>query len=159
MKLEHFVCCTVVSIFVILSCAQQYHCLSHDSIVGYCTDVKRGVVQPVLSKTVHKPNNKWFKALRKTDVTLRLPEVNFHYINSKFLFSFSFCLRKSNVEYFKLFKYPSNVCQGFSRFFFFFVHIIHCMITNNFCYINSVYLCRYFQYRLESFRSQLHASK
>lgn len=29
-----------------------------------------------MAKMIHKPNNKYFKLFRKTDVTMRFPEVN-----------------------------------------------------------------------------------
>ncbi|XP_055318190.1 uncharacterized protein LOC129576714 [Sitodiplosis mosellana] len=75
MKLDHFVCCIFASILVIFSCAQQYNCLSHDSTIGLCSNVSRNNSVPILSKVIHKPNNKFMKYFRKTDVTIRFPEV------------------------------------------------------------------------------------
>lgn len=69
MKLAIFVC----SVVWLILCVRHSDGISHDSIIGYCSNVTRN--PPCVSKIVHKPNNRYFKMFRKTDVTIRFPEV------------------------------------------------------------------------------------
>ncbi|KAJ6649093.1 hypothetical protein Bhyg_04326 [Pseudolycoriella hygida] len=58
--------------FCVLLCAYHYQGLPHDTIIGECFNRNR--TSPVISKVVYKPNNKFFRSFRKTNLTLRLPE-------------------------------------------------------------------------------------
>lgn len=72
MKLIIFVSC----VLFVISCAHHSCGLSHDSNIGYCSNISQNRSVPVMAKMIHKPNNKYFKLFRKTDVTMRFPEVN-----------------------------------------------------------------------------------
>lgn len=91
MKFEQFVLCTFASILMILSCAEQYQCISHDSSVGFCSNVTRTNSVPLVSKVIHKPNNKFMKFFRKTEITIRFPEVT--------VFLFCFCYTKNRTTF------------------------------------------------------------
>lgn len=89
MKLNQFVRCIFGSFLVFLSCAQQYECLSHDSTIGLCSNVSRNSV-PLSSIVIHKPNNRFMKWFRKTEVRIRFPQV---------ILSFLFIFLVSKIEH------------------------------------------------------------
>lgn len=63
--------------FTIIVLIKQSYCVSHDSEIGNCSNVGWDRSIPMFSTNIHKPNNRWFSTFRKTDYTVRFPEVIF----------------------------------------------------------------------------------
>lgn len=63
------------SIIVFLSCARMTQSVSHDTNIGFCQDVMWDRTVPLMTKVVHKRNNRIFASVRKIELELRFPEV------------------------------------------------------------------------------------
>lgn len=55
----------------------QAYCISHNVQLGICGNgtISRNDPSLLLARNIHKPNNRYFSFMRKTEYTVRLPEV------------------------------------------------------------------------------------
>lgn len=71
----NFLNCLLLGVIAFLSCARTTRSVGHDSNIGICQDVIWNRSAPLMTKVVHKNNNRMFKMFRKIELTLRFPEV------------------------------------------------------------------------------------
>lgn len=75
MNVKIFLKHVIASALLLFSCAELSLGLSHNLILGQCSNLSPNRSIPMLTQAVAKQNNKWFSMFRKTDVTLRFPRV------------------------------------------------------------------------------------
>lgn len=75
MNVKIFLRHVIASAFLLFSCVEFSLGLSHNLILGQCSNLTPNRSTPTLTQAVAKQNNKWFSMFRKTDVTLRFPRV------------------------------------------------------------------------------------
>lgn len=68
---------TLLGAIALLSCSHLAQSVGHDSSIGFCNDITWGRSAPMMTKVVHKQNNRLFRSVlgRKVELTLRFPEV------------------------------------------------------------------------------------
>lgn len=64
-----------LSVIALFSCSHVAQSVSHDSNIGFCTNFVWNRSVPLMTTVVHKQNNRMFRMFRKTDLTLRFPQV------------------------------------------------------------------------------------
>lgn len=70
-----FLTISIFGVIALFSCAHVARSVGHDVNVGFCTNVIWNRSVPMMTKVVHKQNNRMFKMFRKTNLTIRFPEV------------------------------------------------------------------------------------
>lgn len=68
---------TLLGVIALLSCSHLTQSVGHDTSIGFCNDITWGRSAPLMTKVVHKQNNRLFRTVfgRKIELSLRFPEV------------------------------------------------------------------------------------